>query len=85
MQGQAQKTGLQVLQHQPEYDIAKLLLAEPDQPSLQPHRLHLPASAANIDVFERFKFENETRHSRREGDRLYLDHVSKFAEVDLHP
>lgn len=37
----------------------------------------------NIDVFERFKFENEIA-TLEEKNRLYLV-VSKFAEVDLHP
>jgi type I restriction enzyme M protein len=39
--------------------------------------------SANIDVFERFKFENELA-TLDEKNRLYLV-TSKFAEVDLHP
>ena len=39
--------------------------------------------SANIDVFERFKFENEIATLDEKG-RLYLV-VSKFADVDLHP
>ncbi len=39
--------------------------------------------SANIDVFERFKFDNELA-SLDEKNRLYLV-TSKFAEVDLHP
>lgn len=39
--------------------------------------------SANIDVFERFKFENELA-TLDEKNRLYLV-VSQFAEVDLHP
>lgn len=39
--------------------------------------------SGNIDVFERFKFENELI-TLDEKNRLYLV-TSKFAEVDLHP
>lgn len=39
--------------------------------------------SANIDVFERFKFENELA-TLDEKNRLYLV-TSQFAEVDLHP
>jgi type I restriction enzyme M protein len=39
--------------------------------------------SASIDVFERFKFENELA-TLDEKNRLYLV-TSKFAEVDLHP
>ena len=39
--------------------------------------------SANIDVFDRFKFENEIA-TLAEKDLLYLV-VQKFAEVDLHP
>jgi type I restriction enzyme M protein len=39
--------------------------------------------SANIDVFERFKFENEIA-TLDEKNRLYLV-VSMFADIDLHP
>ena len=39
--------------------------------------------SGNIDVFERFKFENELA-TLDEKNRLYLV-TSRFAEVDLHP
>lgn len=39
--------------------------------------------SANIDVFERFRFENEIA-TLEEKNRLYIV-VSQFADVDLHP
>ena len=64
-----------------EYNFAKLL-AEPDQ--LRSNLVdYISRFSANIDVFERFKFENEVA-TLDEKHRLYLV-VSKFAEVDLHP
>ncbi len=39
--------------------------------------------SANIDVFERFKFENEIE--TLDEKKLLYTIVSKFAEVDLHP
>ena len=44
---------------------------------------YITGFSANIDVFERFKFENELA-TLDEKNRLYLV-VSQFAEVDLHP
>lgn len=44
---------------------------------------YLAGFSANIDVFERFKFEAEI-HNMAEKNRLFLV-VKKFAEVDLHP
>ncbi|MCH9733363.1 MAG: type I restriction-modification system subunit M [Actinomycetia bacterium] len=44
---------------------------------------YITGFSANIDVFERFKFENELA-TLDEKNRLYLV-TSKFAEVDLHP
>jgi len=44
---------------------------------------YITAFSTNIDVFERFKFENELA-TLDEKNRLYLV-VSQFAEVDLHP
>jgi len=75
-----QKTGLRFY-NTSEYDFAKLL-AEPDQ--LRSNLIdYINRFSANIDVFERFKFENEVATLDEKG-RLYLV-VSKFAEVDLHP
>jgi type I restriction enzyme M protein len=63
------------------YDFTGLL-AEPD--GLQANLVdYLTKFSADIDVFERFKFENEIA-TLAEKNRLYLV-VSKFAEVDLHP
>lgn len=44
---------------------------------------YITTFSANIDVFERFKFENELA-TLDEKNRLYLV-TSAFAEVDLHP
>lgn len=44
---------------------------------------YLTKFSSNIDVFERFKFDNELA-TLDEKNRLFLV-VSKFAEVDLHP
>jgi type I restriction enzyme M protein len=75
-----QKTGFRFY-NASEYDFAKLL-AEPDQ--LRSNLIdYISRFSANIDVFERFKFENEIATLDEKG-RLYLV-VSKFAEVDLHP
>jgi len=74
------KTGLRFY-NASEYDFARLL-AEPDQ--LRSNLIdYISRFSANIDVFERFKFENEIATLDEKG-RLYLV-VSKFAEVDLHP
>jgi type I restriction enzyme M protein len=64
-----------------EYDF-RSLLADPD--GLRANFVdYLTKFSAEIDVFERFKFENEIA-TLAEKNRLYLV-VSKFAEVDLHP
>jgi type I restriction enzyme M protein len=64
-----------------EYDF-RSLLADPD--GLRANLVdYLTKFSAEIDVFERFKFENEIA-TLAEKNRLYLV-VSKFAEVDLHP
>lgn len=64
-----------------EFDFAKLL-ADPED--LRSNLIdYISRFSANIDVFERFRFENELATLDEKG-RLYLV-VSKFAEVDLHP
>lgn len=64
-----------------EFDFQSLL-AEPD--GLRPNLIdYLTKFSPNIDVFERFKFDNELA-TLDEKNRLFLI-VSKFAEVDLHP
>lgn len=64
-----------------QYDFEGLL-ADPD--GLQANLVdYLTKFSADIDVFERFKFENEIA-TLAEKNRLYLV-VSKFAEVNLHP
>jgi len=64
-----------------EYDFQGLL-ADPD--GLRANLVdYLTKFSAEIDVFERFKFENEIA-TLAEKNRLYLV-VSTFAEVDLHP
>ncbi|WP_326547407.1 class I SAM-dependent DNA methyltransferase [Mycolicibacterium sp. ND9-15] len=64
-----------------EYDFQSLL-AEPE--GLRANLVdYLTKFSSNIDVFERFKFENELA-TLEEKNRLFLV-VSKFAEVDLHP
>jgi type I restriction enzyme M protein len=63
------------------FDFARLL-KEPD--ALRSNLMdYITGFSANIDVFERFKFENELA-TLDEKNRLYLI-TSKFAEVDLHP
>lgn len=63
------------------FDFARLL-ADPE--GLRANLMdYITGFSANIDVFERFKFENELA-TLDEKNRLYLV-VSKFAEVDLHP
>jgi type I restriction enzyme M protein len=63
------------------FDFARLL-KEPD--TLRSNFMdYITGFSANIDVFERFKFENELA-TLDEKNRLYLI-TSKFAEVDLHP
>jgi len=63
------------------YDFARLL---EDPEGLRANLMdYLTGFSANIDVFERFKFENEIA-TLDEKNRLYLV-TSKFAEVDLHP
>ena len=75
-----QKTGFRFY-NTSEYDFAQLL-AEPDQ--LRANLIdYISRFSSNIDVFERFKFDNEIATLDEKG-RLYLV-VSKFAEVDLHP
>lgn len=64
-----------------QFDFAKLL-ADPE--GLRANLIdYISRFSSNIDVFERFKFENEIATLDEKG-RLYLV-VSKFAEVDLHP
>jgi type I restriction enzyme M protein len=64
-----------------EFDFPKLL-ADPE--GLRANLLdYIHGFSSDIDVFERFKFENEIA-TLDEKNRLYLV-VSKFAEVDLHP
>jgi type I restriction enzyme M protein len=64
-----------------EFDFARLL---EDPEGLRANLLdYITHFSSNIDVFERFKFENEIA-TLDEKNRLYLV-VAKFAEVDLHP
>jgi len=75
-----QKTGFRFY-NTSEFDFAKLL-ADPE--GLRSNLIdYISRFSANVDVFERFKFENEIA-TLDEKSRLYLV-VSKFAEVDLHP
>jgi type I restriction enzyme M protein len=74
------KTGLRFY-NTSEYDFAKLL-AEPEDLRVNLTD-YISRFSANIDVFERFKFDSELATLDEKG-RLYLV-VSKFAEVDLHP
>jgi type I restriction enzyme M protein len=75
-----QATGLRFY-NSSEFDFAKLL---EDPEGLRSNLIdYISRFSANIDVFERFKFENEIATLDEKG-RLYLV-VSKFAEVDLHP
>jgi type I restriction enzyme M protein len=63
------------------FDFAKLL---EDPEGLRANLVdYITGFSANIDVFERFKFDNELA-TLDEKNRLYLI-TSKFAEVDLHP
>ena len=63
------------------FDFARLL---EDPEGLRANLMdYIAGFSANIDVFERFKFENELA-TLDEKSRLYLV-TSKFAEVDLHP
>ena len=63
------------------FDFARLL---EDPEGLRANLMDfITGFSANIDVFERFKFENELA-TLDEKNRLYLV-TSKFAEVDLHP
>ena len=63
------------------FDFARLL---EDPEGLRANLMdYITGFSANIDVFERFKFENELA-TLDEKNRLYLI-TSKFAEVDLHP
>lgn len=74
------ETGLAFFNTSP-YDFAALL-ADPD--GLRDNLLDYTARfSTNIDVFPRFRFENEIA-TLDEKERLYLV-VSKFAAVDLHP
>jgi type I restriction enzyme M protein len=63
------------------FDFARLL---EDPEGLRANLMdYITGFSANIDVFERYKFENELA-TLDEKNRLYLV-TSKFAEVDLHP
>lgn len=63
------------------FDFARLL---EDPEGLRANLMdYITGFSANIDVFERFRFENELA-TLDEKNRLYLV-TSKFAEVDLHP
>ena len=63
------------------FDFARLL---EDPEGLRANLMdYITGFSANIDVFERFKFENELA-TLDEKNRLYLV-TSKFAEIDLHP
>ncbi|NMD54395.1 MULTISPECIES: class I SAM-dependent DNA methyltransferase [Tsukamurella] len=74
------KTGLQFYNTSP-FDF-KLLLEDPE--GLEANLLdYVNSFSGNIDVFDRFKFENEIA-TLDEKDRLYLV-TSQFASVDLHP
>lgn len=58
------------------------LLGDPD--GLQSNLIdYISGFSKNIDVFERFRFDNEI-HQMAEKNRLLLV-VQKFADVDLHP
>ncbi|MEU8386406.1 type I restriction-modification system subunit M N-terminal domain-containing protein [Streptosporangium sp. NPDC048865] len=64
-----------------EYDFARLL---EDPEGLRANLLdYITKFSTSIDVFERFKVENEIA-TLDEKNRLYLV-VAKFAKVDLHP
>ncbi len=74
------KTGLSFYNTSP-FDF-RTLLEDPE--GLRSNLMdYITSFSANIDVFERFKFENELA-TLDEKNRLYLV-TSQFAEVDLHP
>lgn len=74
------KTGLSFYNTSP-FDF-RTLLEDPE--GLRANLMeYITSFSANIDVFERFKFENELA-TLDEKNRLYLV-TSQFAEVDLHP
>ncbi|GAC58495.1 type I restriction enzyme M protein [Gordonia hirsuta DSM 44140 = NBRC 16056] len=74
------KTGLSFYNTSP-FDFTTLL---EDPEGVQANLMdYITGFSANIDVFERFKFENELA-TLDEKNRLYLV-TSQFAEVDLHP
>jgi type I restriction enzyme M protein len=74
------KTGLGFYNTSP-FNFARLL---EDPEGLRANLMeYITGFSANIDVFERFRFENELA-TLDEKNRLYLV-TSKFAEVDLHP
>ncbi|MGW6655598.1 type I restriction-modification system subunit M [Rhodococcus sp. NPDC055024] len=74
------KTGLAFYNTSP-FDFEHLL---EDPEGLRANLMdYIAGFSANIDVFERFKFENELA-TLDEKNRLYLV-TSQFAEVDLHP
>ena len=64
-----------------DYDLARL---KKDPDGLRNNLIdYLSKFSSNIDVFERFKFENEIA-TLDENNRLYIV-VSQFADIDLHP
>lgn len=74
------KTGLHFY-NTSEFDFKRLL---EDPEGLRSNLIdYIAKFSDNIDVFERFKFENELA-TLDEKKRLYLV-VEKFADVDLHP
>ncbi|MFC7497074.1 MULTISPECIES: type I restriction-modification system subunit M [unclassified Nocardioides] len=64
-----------------DYDLARL---KKDPDGLRDNLIdYISKFSSNIDVFERFKFENEIA-TLEENNRLYIV-VSQFADIDLHP
>ena len=64
-----------------DYDLVRL---KKDPDGLRNNLIdYISKFSANIDVFERFKFENEIA-TLEENNRLYIV-VSQFADIDLHP
>lgn len=64
-----------------DYDLARL---KKDPDGLRNNLIdYISKFSANVDVFERFKFENEIA-TLEENNRLYIV-VSQFADIDLHP
>lgn len=64
-----------------DYDLARL---KKDPDGLRNNLIdYISKFSSNIDVFERFKFENEIA-TLDENNRLYIV-VSQFADIDLHP